>query len=99
VILPTTSFIHYRQGSDDQFEVADDRRGKESSLPDLRPSPGSPFSLSFAFLRRVRQLGITYQLIASLNIRDKRLKLPSQNIVLRDKIMNKESHRLFLGAY
>ncbi|KAG5317579.1 SHH protein, partial [Pseudoatta argentina] len=83
VNLSTTSFIHYEQGSDDQFEVGDDRRGKGSSSPGLPSGPGSSsFFLSSAFLRRTRQLRITYQLITFFNIRDKRLKLPFHNVVL-----------------
>lgn len=75
MILPTTSSIHYDRGSDDQFEVGDDRRGKGSSPPGLPPGPASPvllllffslsFSLSLSLLRisspRARQLRITYQ--------------------------------------
>lgn len=50
-------------------------------------SPASPFFLfSSAFLRRARQLRITYQPIAFFNVRDKRLKLPFHNTVLYDKI-------------
>lgn len=48
VILPTTSFLRCERGSDDQFEVGDDRRGKgSSSLPDLPPSCDSSSPLTF----------------------------------------------------
>lgn len=98
VILLTTSFIRYEQGSDDQFEVDDDRRGKGSSPPGLPPSPGSPaspFFLSSGFLRRARQLRITYQLIAFFNVCDKRLKLPFHNTVPCDKIKGRSSRYNF----
>lgn len=98
VILSTTSFIRYEQGSDDQFEVGDDRRGKGSSPPGLPPSPGSPASLFFlssTFLRRARQFRITYQLIAFFNVCDKRLKLPFHNTVPCDKIKGRSSRYIF----
>lgn len=100
MILPTTSSIHYDQGSDDQFEVGDDRRGKGSSPPGLPPGPASLvllFFLSSAFLGRARQLHITYQLIAFLNIRahDKRLKLPSHCILRWNEGKKHKSANIF----
>jgi len=93
VILSTTSFIRYEQGSDDQFEVGDDRRGKGSSSPGFPSGPGSPASFFsyLRFFRRARQLRITYQLITFFNIRDKRLKLPFHNIVPCDKIKKRST--------
>lgn len=80
VISPTTSFI--RATSEDPMtslrSTMTDVGKDHHRLVFLRGSgsPASPFFLSSAFLRRARQLRITYQLIAFFNIRDKRLKLP-----------------------